>query len=217
MKKLAIAGLAGALALGAVATAQARVTRIVIDEVLPFVEPTGGPAQKITYEQVAGRAFGELDPKLPGNAIIQDIELGRDADGKARYVATFLLIKPKDMRQASGMMWHDVPNRGGAFPMAAQERAFGDVMLASAWQGDNAGRTAVRPTASVAGLHWLQLPVARGANGDPRRSLDERYGSHAGYVEAVRKAAAKATAAGFLLPVDADGLIRATEASKVLR
>jgi len=166
MRTLAIAGLAGALALGAVAPAQARVTRIVIDEVLPFTEPAGSPAQRIAYEQVAGRAFGELDPKLPGNAIIQDIELGKDADGKARYVATFLLIKPKDMRQASGMMWHDVPNRGGAFPMAAQERAFGDVMLASAWQGDNAGRTAVRPTASVAGLHWLQLPVARGANGE---------------------------------------------------
>ena len=166
MKTLAIAGLAGALALGAVATAQARVTRIVVDEVLPFTEPAGSPAQKIAYEQVAGRAFGELDPKLPGNAIIQDIELGRDADGKVRYVATFLIIKPKDMRQASGMMWHDVPNRGGAFPMAAQERAFGDVMLASAWQGDNAGRTAVRPTAAVAGLHWLQLPVARGANGE---------------------------------------------------
>ena len=31
---------------------------------------------------VAGRAFGELDPKHPTNAIIQDIELGKDADGK---------------------------------------------------------------------------------------------------------------------------------------
>jgi hypothetical protein len=166
MKRLAIAGLAGALALGEAESVEARVTRIVIDEVLPFTEPAGGPAQKIAYEQVAGRAFGELDPKLPGNAIIQDIELGRDADGKARYVATFLIIKPRDMRQASGMMWHDVPNRGRVFPMAAQERAFGDVMLASAWQGDNAGATAVRPTASVAGMQWLQLPVARGADGE---------------------------------------------------
>jgi hypothetical protein len=33
----------------------------------------------------------------------------------------------------------------------------------------------------------------------------------------VRKAAAKALAAGFLLPVDAEGLIRAADASKVLR
>ena len=32
----------------------------------------------------------------------------------------------------------------------------------------------------------------RRANGDPRPSLQERYGSHEGYVEAVRKAAARA-------------------------
>ena len=151
----------GALA----ASAQARVTRIVIDEVRPFAEPAGAPASSIAYEQVAGRAIGELDPKLPGNAIIQDIELAKDGDGKVRYVSTFLIVKPKDPGRASGMLWHDVPNRGGAFPMAPQERAFGDIMLASAWQGDNAGRTAVGSTASVDGLHWLQVPVARGTDG----------------------------------------------------
>jgi hypothetical protein len=69
------------------------------------------------------------------------------------------------MAQASGLMWHDVPNRGRVFVFAPQERAFGDVMLASAWQGDNAGATAVRPTASVAGMQFLQLPVARGPGG----------------------------------------------------
>jgi hypothetical protein len=167
MRTLVIAGMAGALALGAAAAVQARVTRIVIDEVTPFVEPAGAPATTVAYEQVAGRAFGELDPKLPGNALIQDIELAKDADGKARYVATFLIIKPKDMGRASGLMWHDVPNRGRVFPMAVQERAFGDTVLASAWQGDNAGSTAVRPTASVAGMQWLQVPVARGADGAP--------------------------------------------------
>ena len=49
------------------------------------------------------------------------------------------------------------------------------------------------------------IPFARSraervASGDPRLSLDERYGSHAGYVEAVRKAAEAALAQGFLLP-----------------
>jgi hypothetical protein len=66
-------------------------------------------------------------------------------------------------------------------------------------------------------IPFARTAAERKAKGDPRPSLEERYGSHAGYVEAVRKAAAKATAAGFLLPVDADGLIRAAEASKVLR
>lgn len=54
------------------------------------------------------------------------------------------------------------------------------------------------------------------ANGDPRLSLEERYTDHAGYVAAVRKAAAKAMAEGFLLQRDADALIKAAEGSGVL-
>jgi hypothetical protein len=47
--------------------------------------------------------------------------------------------------------------------------------------------------------------------------LEERYGDHAGYVAAVRKAAANAVAQRFLLQKDADSLIAAAEASKVLK
>ena len=159
MAKLLTGGLMGLILC---APGYARVTRIVIDETAPFFAAAGSTTAGMAYERVAGRAFGELDPKVPGNAIIQDIELARDADGKVRYVASFVIYKPVDMGQASGMMWHDVPNRGRAFPMAPQEMAFGDVMLSSAWQGDNAGSTVVRPTAAVAGLQFLQLPVARG-------------------------------------------------------
>ena len=146
--------------------AQARVTRIVIDETLPVAAPAGAAAPGLAYQQIAGRAFGELDPRLPGNALIQDIGLALEADGKARYVATFVLITPVDAAQASGLLWHDVPNRGRVFPMAAAEMAAGDSLLASAWQGDNAGNTAVRATASAAGAQWLRLPVARGPGGE---------------------------------------------------
>src|SRR6185436_16305720 len=122
------------------------------DERAPVAAPADGPAPAIAYEQIAGRAFGELDPKLPGNAIIQDIELAKDADGKVRYVASFVIYKPVDMSKASGLMWHEVPNRGRVYAFAAQEQAFGDIDIASAWQGDNAGATLVRPTASAAGM-----------------------------------------------------------------
>jgi hypothetical protein len=37
------------------------------------------------------------------------------------------------------------------------------------------------------------------ANHDPRLSLEERYRDHAGYVEAVKAAAARAVSEGFLL------------------
>jgi hypothetical protein len=143
---------------------EARVTRIVIDETVPLPAVAGAPA----YERVAGRAFGELDPKLPQNAIIQDIELGKERDGKLHYVASFTLTKPVDLAKASGLMWHDVPNRGRRLTLNEQAEArAGDIELQSAWQGDNAGGTAVRPTMTAAGLHWLQLPVARGPNGEP--------------------------------------------------
>jgi hypothetical protein len=147
-------------------TTQARVTRIVIDDTRPVAAAPGKPTG-IAYEQVAGRAFGELDPKLAQNAIIQDIELAKDTDGKVRYMASFVIYKPVNLKDASGLMWHDVPNRGRVFPYAEQEFAAGDIGLASAWQGDNAGATTVKPKASIDGMQFLQVPVARNADGSP--------------------------------------------------
>lgn len=57
----------------------------------------------------------------------------------------------------------------------------------------------------------------RQATGDPRLSLQERYGDHAGYVKAVTKAVERVQKAGFLLPEDGQRLIQEAEASKVLQ
>ena len=145
-------------------SAHARVTRIVIDETRLLASAESGG---LAFEQVAGRAFGELDPALPGNAIINDVLLAREPDGKVRYVATFVLTKPVDGTRSSGLLWHEVPNRGLRRPNVPAERANGDIDLTSAWQGDNAGATAVRATAAVDQPHWLQLPIARNAGGSP--------------------------------------------------
>jgi len=158
--------IAGGLTLFCAATSEARVTKIVVDQTAALTA-TG---QNIAYEHVAGRAFGELDPAHPLNAIIQDLGLAGDPDGKVRYVASFVLTKPFDMTQASGLMWHDVPNRGTPIAINVIERNNGDIGLASAWQGDNAGidannGTTVRATETVGGRHWLQLPVAKNGDG----------------------------------------------------
>jgi len=163
--KAARIGFFVALAMSPAFPAEARVVRIVIDDRAPLKRPPGSDASAIQYEQIAGRAFGELDPSLKLNAIIQDIELAKDADGKVRYVATFVIYKPVDLSRASGLMWHDVPNRGRTPGFAPQERALGDIMLASAWQGDNSGSTVVRPSASLTGTQFLEVPVARGPGG----------------------------------------------------
>ena len=57
----------------------------------------------------------------------------------------------------------------------------------------------------------------RRANGDPRPSLQELYGSHAGFVEEVKEAAHQLVAERFLLLEDAKSDIAAAEASDVLR
>jgi hypothetical protein len=167
MKPAPLALAAFALTLVLAPPANARITRIVIDERAPLAALPGRPPSAIAYEQVAGRAFGELDPSLPSNALIQDIELAQDEGGKVRYVASFVIYKPVDITRGSGLLWHDVPNRGRVPGFASKERDFGDIMLASAWQGDNAGSTAVRDKASVSSMQFLQLPVARGPGGTP--------------------------------------------------
>jgi hypothetical protein len=71
-------------------------------------------------------------------------------------------------------------------------------------------------------VNGLFVPFARTeaqrlAVGDPRLSLEERYGDHAGYVAAVRTAADSLVATRLLLPQDADRLIAEADASDVLR
>ena len=47
--------------------------------------PQALSGQSIAYEQVRGRAFGELDPTDAHNAIVTDLQLAKDpADGKVR-------------------------------------------------------------------------------------------------------------------------------------
>lgn len=55
------------------------------------------------------------------------------------------------------------------------------------------------------------------ATGDPRASLEERYGSHAGFVDEVKQAVARHRQAGRLLPDEADRIIKEAEDSQVLR
>ena len=66
-------------------------------------------------------------------------------------------------------------------------------------------------------IPFARTAAERPAAGDPRPSLEERYGTHEGYVAAVQKAAARAIDSGFLLKADADALIKAADASRVLR
>ena len=119
------------------APAQARVTRIIIDKTQPLAGQTTG---EVPYETLIGRAFGELNPNSSHNTLITDIGLAsRNGNGKVEYVASFFIVKPVLLSNASGLLWHDVPNRGGRITISADLRMQGDIGLSSGWQGDNAG------------------------------------------------------------------------------
>ncbi len=77
----------------------------------------------------------------------------------------------------------------------------------------------VRDLAGLLGafLPFHRTKAGRIAAGDDRPSLEERYGTHAGYVAAVRDAADALLQAGFLLPDDRDRIVAGAEASDVLR
>jgi len=66
-------------------------------------------------------------------------------------------------------------------------------------------------------IPFAKTKEQRLASGDPRPSLEERYGNHDAYVARVKAAAARQVADGFLLQDDADRLVAQAEQSKVLR
>src|SRR5439155_4193002 len=150
-----------------VPSADAHVKKIVIDKkVSPaFGGQSFGAAGR--YETLAGRAFGELDPNDPHNALITDIRLApRNANGQVEYVASFFVVKPIDMSKSSHLMWHDVPNRGRRVTIVPAERNDGDIGLSSGWQGDNAGNTA-----PGANNDYAVVPTARNPDGSPVTGL----------------------------------------------
>src|SRR5947207_6450047 len=139
--RLLVGAITGAALFAVVPQTQARVTRIVIDTTTNI---SGQP-----YQELTGRAFGELSPSDPHNTLITDIGLAPvNAGGKVEYIASFRIRKPQDMSAASGVMWHDVPNRGGNVGFPADSFAAFDVHLLSGWQGDNAGGTSVPANAT---------------------------------------------------------------------
>src|SRR3954471_16528764 len=178
LRRLAPGALAATL-LALAPPAHAKITRIVIDQRLPL-------AVDATYETLTGRAFGELDPSDAHNALITDIQIApRNTNGKVEYVASFVLVKPLDGTAFSGLMWHDVPNRGGRIIISSDLRAQRDVGLSSGWQGDNAGATAVPANASSltpvtpTSNEWVKTPVVTGVTGRLLARIVNRSGTNA--------------------------------------
>jgi hypothetical protein len=107
------AALATAGVLALLPPAEARITQV---QITTRETPTfGGYAWPGVgqYEKLVGRAFGEVDPADPKNAIIVDIELApRNARGNVEYSFDFYILKPIDLGRGNHKVVYEPPNRG---------------------------------------------------------------------------------------------------------
>ena len=75
------------------------------------------------YEKLVGRAFGEVDPKDPRNAVIVDIaHAPKNARGMVEYDTDFMILKPVDLANGNHRLWFEVNNRGNSRRVPAIQR-----------------------------------------------------------------------------------------------
>src|SRR5262245_38481115 len=66
-----------------------------------------------THERVIARVYFAVDPMLPANRGITDLDRApRNADGKVEFSSDLLFFRPKDPRKARGTVFLEVVNRG---------------------------------------------------------------------------------------------------------
>jgi Alpha/beta hydrolase domain len=66
-----------------------------------------------THVRVIGRVHFAVDPKVPANRTIADLDLApRNAQGKVEFASDLLLFLPKDAARARGTVFLEIVNRG---------------------------------------------------------------------------------------------------------
>ena len=80
------------------------------------------------YEKIAGKIFFAVDPALPANRIVTDLNKApRNAAGKVEFSSDFFLIKPKQIERGNGAVLYEVSNRGGKGMLGFFNHASGSV------------------------------------------------------------------------------------------
>ncbi|MCC6365086.1 MAG: hypothetical protein IT165_16355 [Bryobacterales bacterium] len=115
----------GVLFCGFALPASARITRVTITSVQSptFGGATFGNAGQ--YKKIVGKAFGEVDPNDPHNAVITDIGLApRNARGMVEYSMDIYLLLPLDLSKGNGKLFYEINNRGNKLALSG---TFGSV------------------------------------------------------------------------------------------
>ena len=139
-------------AIGGTSPSHAYVQQIIIDGTstanynpIPLGSSTPGTA--LSYTIYTGRIIGSLSPTNPLNSVITDLNLAPQSGGSVTYTAVFSILTPTNPAQRSGLLIHEVPNRGGN---AVNTNALiqGATYVQSGWQGDLLSQCSTAPVPS---------------------------------------------------------------------
>ena len=134
------------------------------------------------YEQITGKVYFAVDPKLPANRTIADIDLApKNAKGLVEFSSDLIVLRPKDAAKSNGTALLEISNRGnrgmlGMFDLnngrqLRTKEDFGDPLLFDqgftlvwvGWEFDVPDR---------AGLMHLYAPVIKGITGPVRSEIE---------------------------------------------
>ena len=160
--------------------ADAKITRIEIAKV--ETPAFGGTAFDPVgpYERLVGKAYGEVDPAHPRNAIIQDIALApRNARGMVEYSTDIHILKPVDLARGNGVLFFNVVNRGNKGGLGSYNAGIAGPAAVLNQAGDAGDGFMMRQGFSLVWFGWqadvlpgddrvtMQVPVARNPDGSP--------------------------------------------------
>jgi hypothetical protein len=111
--------------LGFAGSGFAEVTKVTITAKTPVADGqafgTTGP-----YEKLVGTIEFAIDPSLPQNRVIVDLEHAKkDADGKVHFTADLFVLQPVDAARGNQTMLFEISNRGGKGMLGRFNRAPG--------------------------------------------------------------------------------------------
>ncbi len=76
------------------------------------------------YERLVGKAYFAVDPKLPANQIVCDIDKApRNDSGLVEFSSDIYILKPRDPKNGNGAVLYEVSNRGNKGMLAMYNRA----------------------------------------------------------------------------------------------
>jgi alpha/beta hydrolase family protein len=167
----------GIAAILAAAPAEARIVKIQITRVeSPTFEGTSF-GQAGQYEKLVGKAFGEVDPKDPRNAVIVDMaNAPKNARGMVEYDTDIYILKPVNLANGNHRLWFEINNRGNmpSFPQMNDARIANNDPTKAADAGNGylmrqgytileAGWDATAPAGG--GRFTIRVPVAKNPDG----------------------------------------------------